>query len=88
MITLLGLLGYTNKEELGITALAQPDGVTEIGNHNFQEQVQQFSRETVEKLNQLSSRVHRLEAQTKSDDGSLQSQINDMKAEMQKWHGQ
>ena len=86
LAALLGVLGYTNKEKLGISMLAQPDGVTEIESQNFQQQVQKFSRETVEKLNRIELRMDRIESERQSKDGDLQSQIKELEAKIKYWH--
>ena len=91
LVFLLGLLGYTNADK--ITALAQPDGNTEIVNQNFEEQVQKFSQETVKRfeaqqkqIQQANKRISRLEDKAAHDDSGLQSQINANRELICGWH--
>lgn len=93
VIPLLGLLGYTNKDHIGNwVGLAETDGITDIAPEaDFRAQVKKFSQDIVERLNSIEANSiaikHQLAKKDQENYEALKLEVEALKQEQQKWHG-
>lgn len=99
MVALLGLLGYTNKDHVHGYIFPTVDDNISVGSGPFEEEVKTRITEISDALKEIraeieknqtktNKRISKIEESSQFGDGGLKSEIDAIKAEMLKWHGE